>query len=79
MLEKNFKDISSCSQVSINRKQCVDHQEKSSLFVRQLDCLAGLYIAEKKENQNSFSAFFAVFLYSVSKAIFKQFILPKLL
>jgi len=28
VLEKNFKDISSCSQVSINKKQHVGHQEK---------------------------------------------------
>lgn len=28
VLEKNFKDISSCSQVSINKKQCIDYQKK---------------------------------------------------
>lgn len=42
VLEKNFKDISSCSQVSINKKQRIDYQKKMNWFVLLLGCLANI-------------------------------------
>lgn len=55
VLEKNFKDISSCSQVSINKKPHVDHQEKRNLFVLQLGSVLFSFIQSQMPFLNSFS------------------------